>query len=376
VGGVAAAACGAWMVAGAGALTRRTGIAAPAVIVGAGAGAGMAAAILTFASWHRRWRSVVAAVAALAAAAAAVFGVGVQDAGALSLGTRAGCSMGLGRCLATRHRGLPLLVRSGPGQRHPVVRVVFWGATAAQRSVVLGDAANIPGLGQPLLEEYYQVHPAAYGGTFTAGGSPQRWTTDHHRASVTTTAIRAVIAETRRATGWGDTANTQWWIVTGSTSQQLGVGQAACADHLQVSGVAGAVVELPLGSCQNVYQQPVAEETCPPLAIATAPPHPPRTSADEVQITIDHEFVEAATDPSRGWKVVVAPRCGDDSLMEIADVCAINGPFISAPDYRTPAGWQPSLLKPGEHGTRARCVDPARPAAPTETAPAPSGASP
>jgi hypothetical protein len=42
----------------------------------------------------------------------------------------------------------------------------------------------------------------------------------------------------------------------------------------------------------------------------------------------------------------------DSEPLEVADVGQATGSFIAAPAYDTPAGWQPSILEPGRHGSQ------------------------
>jgi hypothetical protein len=362
--GLVAAAVATSATAGAAAIAGRTGLAAPSVLVGAGAGSGICLATFVMGIVHRRARVAVALVAGLAAAAASVFGIGLQSVGTLALGVRAGCTVGLGRCLPTGRPDMPVLVQSGPVQRRPVVRVIFWGATTREHNIVGLEESRVTDLAQPLLEDAYHSYPGVDGGSFAVPGRLTAWLRFHHQPSLRPADIRGVIARARQATGWPDTPDTQWWLVTNATPAQMGLLRGdTCADHTVVAGVKGTVDRFPFGSCRipTERQPALVDVSCPPLAVPQPARTTPPTLAAAMEVTIDHEYAEAATDPRGGYNVVVAPRCDGYSLLEIADVCAAGGPFVSAPDYRTGPVWQPSMFEPERGRTRAHCVNPARP---------------
>ncbi|HET9077178.1 MAG TPA: hypothetical protein VFN68_09610, partial [Acidimicrobiales bacterium] len=341
--------------------------AADAGIIGAGVGAAVAVGVGIHLTWrHLRFRWVVALLAAAAAASSAVSAIGTRDVNAMAAGVRAGCAMGLGQCEVTGKGRMPLLLDVGPVQRHPVIRVIDWGATPAERRVVDNTERQAPSLAQPLLQEYYGVQPATDGGEWVAPGDPRAWLREHHQPALTPGDLAALIRRARAAEKWPDNADTQYWLATDLTAEQIGIGPGACADHVHVPGVAGGVVRLPFGSCTLPAGRPAmsAHTGCRPLAVVQPHMNAPATIQAGIEIFAVHEFSEAATDPSNGWTILASARCHGDPLLEIADVCEPDGSLISAPAWNTPAGWQPSLLEPPRHGHPARCVDPARPGRP------------
>lgn len=258
---------------------------------------------------------------------------------------------------------MPLLMTAGPVQRHPVVRLILWGAHPDEASAARQEERRADALAQPLLKRFYGVDPARSGGTWQAPGSPLRWLEDHHEAALSNADLASLITRARRAMKWPATKATQWWLATDLTGRQLGMKHPACADHFRTAGVRGVVVRLAFGSCTTPGPRthPQQGARCAPVASIRPTVGEPTTVRAGVDLLIDHEFAEAATDPSNGWRVLVAPRCGNDVMLEIADVCAADGPLISAPAYDTGAGWQPSILEPPREGRAVRCVDPARP---------------
>lgn len=338
--------------------------AADAPLTGAGAGAAALAVATIRIFWHRRFERTVAVLLASAAAAASVMGIGARNLTAMAAGVQTGCSAGMGRCEATGRANMPLLLHIGAVQSHPVIRVIMWGVSAAERDVVDHTERAAPLLGQPLLKDYYGVHQATVGGSWTAPGSPQRWLRRHHQAALTPRDLALLVGRAREAMHWPDTADTQYWLATDLNAVQVGIGAGACADHIQVPGLRGSVVRLPFGSCTlpaSRSDQAVARASCRPLAVVQPDVRIPATIQAGIETFIVHEFAEAATDPSDGWTLLVASRCHGDPLLEIADVCEPDGSFISAPAWYTAAGWQPSLLEPPTRGRPARCVNPARP---------------
>ncbi len=361
--GVAAAVVGALLMAAAGAMAGRLPWATNSVLIGAGLGAAVFAAAVVAMVWKRRFRRLVALVAAAAAAAAAVAGIGARDVTAMAAGVQVSCAAGLGRCVPTGRSTMPLLLNDGPVQTHPVIRVITWGITDRERAIVLKTERAAPALGQPLLRSAYGVQPATDGGFWTAPGDPQQWLRSRHQAALSPLDLSRLIQQAGKAEHWPDTPDTQYWLATGLTAAQMGLGPNACADHVHVPGVRGSVNRLPFGSCTLPAGRPDPPQqvSCRPVAVVRPAMHAPSTIEAGIETFIGHEFAEAATDPSKGWALLVASRCHGDALLEIADVCEPDGSFISAPAWDTPAGWQPSLLEPARDGRPARCVDPARP---------------
>jgi hypothetical protein len=270
----------------------------------------------------------------------------------------------LGRCIPTHDGNMPVLLNVGPVQARPVIRLLLWGTSPQEQSLVLQEERRAPQLGQPLLEASYGVRAAIDGGSWTAPGSPQAWLRQTHRPDLSAADVRDLIQRARQSQHWPDTPDTQWWLATDLSATQLGLSPSACADHLQVPGVQGAVVRLPFGSCTLPGRRPGPSKivSCTPLSVIGPANTVPNTMVASIDVIVDHEFAEAATDPSKGWRVLVASRCHGEILLEIADVCEFDGYYISAPVYYTRAGWQPSLLEPGPDGQAARCVNPAEPA--------------
>jgi hypothetical protein len=298
----------------------------------------------------------------------AVFGIGVQNLAAMTIGVEAGCALGLGRCLPTQDPHMPVLLRVEGVQAHPIVRVVLWGVSPREDSETLAEENRAPSLGQPLLRSYYGVQPGAGGGASTVPGDPREWLRSHHQLVLSPADIGELIQAVRVARHWPDTPDTQWWLATDLTADQIGIGAPACGDHVRVPGVQGVIVRLPFGSCTLPAQRvtPSPRLSCGPLSEVQPWIGAPRTVDAGIDLIIDHEYAEAATDPTDGWRILVGARCEGQMLMEIADVCEPNGDFISAPSYRTPSGWQPSLLEPGRGSRPARCVNPARPETPSD----------
>ena len=355
--------------AAAAAIAGRLSWAADAPLVGAGAAAASLAVAAVRIFWHRRFKRTAALLLASAAAAASVLGIGIRNLTAMAAGVQTGCAAGMGRCEATGRANMPLLLHIGAVQAHPVVRVIMWGVTPAERDVVAHTERVSSMLGQPLLEDYYGVHPALNGGSWSAPGNPRQWLRRHHQSALTPGDLAAVIRRARAAMHWPDTADTQYWLATDLSAVQVGIGAGACADHVQVPGVRGTLVRLPFGSCTlpaSRSDPAVARASCRPLAVVAPDMRTPATIQAGIETFIVHEFAEAATDPVNGWTLLVASRCHGDPLLEIADVCEPDGSFISAPAWYTAAGWQPSLLEPPTGGQPARCVNPARPQPPPQ----------
>ncbi|HET9077998.1 MAG TPA: hypothetical protein VFN68_13770 [Acidimicrobiales bacterium] len=344
------------------AVSGRLSWALDAPLVGVGSGVAVLAVGAVKLFWRRRGRRLLALLVAAATAAASVAGVGVRDVSTMAAGARSGCAAGLGRCEATGRPKMPLLLHIGPVQARPVIRVMIWGVSGPERAVVERTARSAARLGQPLLRDYYGVAPAVYGGSWTVPGSPHRWLRRRHQKSLTPPDLADLVRRARAAEHWPDTADTQYWLATDLTAEQIGIGPAGCADHLRPPGVAGSMVRLPFASCSLPATRPHRVAAgCRPLAVVAPALVAPPTIQAGIETFIVHEFAETATDPAGGWTVLVAARCHGDPLLEIADVCEPDGSFISAPAWDTAAGWQPSLLQPPSTGHPARCVNPARP---------------
>jgi hypothetical protein len=233
-----------------------------------------------------------------------------------------------------------------------------------ERVETLTEEDRLSLLGQPLLRSGYGVRPASNGGAWTIPGDPREWLHSHHRRALSPDDEARIINEARIARHWDDTPDTRWWLATNLTAEQIGIDTPACGDHVHAPGIRGAVIRLPFGSCSLPAGRsiPKASTACGPLSVVGASSMTPKTVEAGIDLIIDHEFTEAATDPTNGWRILVAARCHGASLMEIADVCEPNGHFISAPAYYTlAAGWQPSLLEFSRNGLAARCVNPAQP---------------
>lgn len=359
---LSAVTCGV-LVAVAAAVFGRLEWAAEAGLIAAGVGAAVLAAALVQLFWWRRFSRIASVVAASAAAASVIGAMGFRDVTAMAAGVEVSCAAGLGSCQATGQAKMPLLLDAGPVQAHPVIRLIVWGATGAERAVVNDEEKVAPSLGQPLLEDYYGVHPATDGGSWAAPGDPRTWLRRHHQAALFPSDLKNLIDQARAAEHWPDTADTQYWLATDLTAAQIGIGPGACADHVQLGALKGAVVRLPFGSCTLPASRDdiTPGASCRPLAVVGPGVNTPKTIEAGIDIFMDHEYAEAATDPQRGWTLLVDSRCHGDPLLEIADVCEPDGSFISAPAWRTAAGWQPSLFEPAGPGHPARCVNPARP---------------
>ncbi len=361
--GMAAAVGGVLVAAVAAGIAGRLPWAANAVRVGAALGAAVCSGVAISMLWKRRLRRPLSIIAAAAAAAATVVGIGSRDVTAMAAGVEAGCAAGLGRCVPTGRPTMPILLRDGSVQSHPVVRVITWGVTAQEEAIVERTERAAPRLDQPLLRSFYGVQPAVDGGAWNAPGDPAQWLAGHHRTSLDPADLTRLIDRARAIEHWPDTPDTQYWVATDLTSARMGLGAGACADHVHVPGLRGSVNRLPFGSCTLPAGRPPEPQqmSCRPVAVVRPAMHAPSTIEAGIETFIGHEFAEAATDPSKGWAILVASRCHGDAVLEIADVCEPDGSFISAPAWDTPAGWQPSLLEPANNGRPARCVDPARP---------------
>jgi hypothetical protein len=296
-------------------------------------------------------------MAGAAAAAAALLGLGEPNVAAMSTGVEMGCSLGLPRCISTHVQDMPLLVHAGPVQRRPVIHVVLWGLPGPIKAAVSAEESQAGRLGQPLLHEDYGIEPARPGGIWSAPGSPSKWLRAHHDASLPKVELAKLVHEAARARGWKDTADTQWWIATSIDHERMGL-SSGCADHIEVPSVNGVVVRLPLQHCSL---PPTRYGPCAAVTVVSPSVPEPVSQRAGIEILIGHEFAEAATDPSDGWRVLVAPRCTSDSWLEIADVCTPDGAYIRTPSYHTAAGWQPALLATGRGGRRAYCANPAAP---------------
>lgn len=335
--------------------------------VGGTVAAASGAAVLFGLFVHRvnrlRWRKTVATASALAAAAAVLSGVGTQNPAVTTVGLRAACQLGLGQCLETGVHSMPLIVRDGAVQEHPVVRLILWGANHAQARAAEAEERRASALAQPLLLRSYGVGPGRAGGIWRAPSDPATWMSARHEHAISAADIRALIEQARQVNGWPDTPDTQWWLAGDVTAGEFGIGQPACGDHVRVPGITGVVVRLALRSCSLPVPRmsPSPGRPCSPVASVGNHLRVPETVTVGVDLLIDHEYAEAATDPDGGWQVFVGRVCNGYSVLEIADVCARNGPILSAPVYNTPAGWQPSLLSRPSPGHPAHCVDPAAP---------------
>lgn len=345
------------LTAGAGSLMSREAITAESLPAAAGAGAAGAAATLIAGLWRRRRQALLAAMGGLAAAVLAVFAIGPRSLSVTTPSVQVGCFMGLPRCVLTGDQAMSMLVKGGPVQRRPVVHLIAWGLTPSEQATVSTDLHHVGKLGQPLLQEVYQVAPAKPGGEWIAPGSAAGWLQSHHLRSLPVAELKSLIAKASAAKHWKDTTDTQWWIATHLTATQMGLSANSCADHIRLPSVKGAVVRLPLNGCSV----PQTRARCPAVAVSDPTASEPVTRSAGTSLLIGHEFAEAATDPANGWRVLVSPRCGNDMWLEIADVCAPNSAFIQAPYYRTSIGWQPPLLVPGRNGKPAYCADPANP---------------
>lgn len=341
-------------------LLHRGAIAAQALTAAAAIGAAVTAASTVLLVGPPRLRIAPATLAAGVAAAFAITGLGVANPAATAPGTRIGCLLGVPRCIATEDAAMPMLVRSRGVQRHPVVHAILWGAGPATRSTVRTEVRDAARLGQPLLRRDYGVAPATPGGSWVAPGSATAWLRDHRMTRASTAVLRELIRHARQAEHWADTPDTQWWIATPLTPQQLDLPAGSCADHIHVPGVRGVVVRLSLAGCAEPATVRVPT-SCRALTTIDSSAPEPATRRAGIQLLIGHEFAEAATDPANGWRVLVSPRCGSDMWLEIADVCQPDGVFIRAPGVDTAVGWQPALLAPPADGRPARCVDPAHP---------------
>lgn len=312
-------------------------------------------------------RSIMAAIAAAMAVTTTIAGLGFYNLKVMSIGIEASCSFGLGKCVPTRVGPMPLLVRAGPVQRHPVIRLILWGGDHQERSTVETEQRRAPMLGQPLLRHAYGVSPAVDGGVWKMPGSPESWLMARRRKHLSASDLAKVIVQARKAMGWPDTPDTQWWLATDLSPVQMGIHAPGCADHTAVPGLRGPVVRLPFGSCRypataaNPSESRSGQSPCGPVEVLSPGVREPLNPSADTDIFTVHEFAEAATDPANGWRVLVAPACHNYLTLEIADVCSRNGSMISAPPFDTPAGWQPSLLDPPRANRPARCVDPSDP---------------
>lgn len=70
------------------------------------------------------------------AAAASVSAIGFRDVTTMAVGMQSGCAAGLGRYETTGRARMPLLLQGGAVHTHPVIRVITWGVSEAERAAV------------------------------------------------------------------------------------------------------------------------------------------------------------------------------------------------------------------------------------------------
>lgn len=338
----------------------RASIAAQALTAATVAGVAVTCAALVALVLGPAQRPVPVALAAVVTGSVTLMALGVTNPAVTAPGTELGCAFGVPRCIATARRTMPVLVRSGAVQARPVVRVLVFSGEGVVRRAVLHLEHGVSRLGQPLLAQDYGVAPAVDGGALVLPGDAAGWLRAHHAAAMTPQLLGRLVRTAMRRRGWTDTPDTQWWIATRLSPRQLQLPPGSCADHLHVPGIRGVVVRLSLAGCAAPATTEQATQCRAVTTIDSAAPGPVTTWAG-VELLVGHEFAEAATDPTDGWRVLVRPRCGSALWLEIADVCQANGSFVRAPPSDTPIGWQPALLAPGRDGRPAYCADPARP---------------